>query len=137
MGVRLWGEGAYERETIDGAETKYANFNRVESDDLVVNKIWARNGSIAIVTPELAGAYVSTEFPTFKLDRNRILPAWMRLLTKWREFWKECDEKAQGTSGKNRIKPRQFLSIEIPLPPLPEQHAIVARIDALQTRPDN
>lgn len=131
MGVRLWGEGPYERETIDGAETKYTNFNRVQGDDLVVNKIWARNGSVAVVTPALAGAYVSAEFPTFKLDSHRILPAWMRLLTKWRGFWKACDEKAQGTSGKNRIKPKQFLSIEVPLPPLPEQHAIVARLDAL------
>lgn len=131
VGVRLWGNGAYERESLDGADTKYTRFNRVEADDLVVNKIWARNGSVAVVTPELAGAYVSTEFPTFTLDHERVVPAWMRLLTKWRGFWQACDEKAQGTSGKNRIKPRQFLSIEIPLPPLADQHAIVAHLDAL------
>ncbi|MFT3790485.1 MAG: restriction endonuclease subunit S [Rudaea sp.] len=131
IGVRLWGEGAYERERIDGGETKYANFNRIESDDLIVNKIWARNGSIAVATSELAGGYVSTEFPTFSLNREYILPGWMRLITKSREFWRACDEKAQGTSGKNRIKPSQFLSIEIPLPPLPEQRALVARLDAL------
>lgn len=130
-GVRLWGEGAYERESLDGADTKYASFNRVEADDLVVNKIWARNGSVAVVMPELAGAYVSTEFPTFTLDHERVVPAWVRLLTKWRGFWQACDEKAQGTSGKNRIKPRQFLSIEIPLPSLTEQQAIVAHLDAL------
>lgn len=131
LGVRLWGEGAYEREQIDGAETKYAAFNRIEADDLVVNKIWARNGAVAVAGAENAGAHVSTEFPTFVLDRARIDPRWMRLITKWRGFWKACDDKAQGTSGKNRIKPRQFLSIEIPLPPIAEQQAIVARLDAL------
>lgn len=131
IGVRLWGEGAYERDTIDGAETTYAKFNRIESDDLIVNKIWARNGSVAVATPDLAGGYVSTEFPTFALDSNRVAPGWIRLHTKSREFWQACDEKAQGTSGKNRIKPSQFLSIKIPLPPLPEQQAIVARLDAL------
>lgn len=131
LGVRLWGEGAYEREQIDGADTKYAYFNYIDADDLVVNKIWARNGAVAVATPEQAGTYVSTEFPTFVLDRSSIDPRWMRLVTKWRGFWHACDEKAQGTSGKNRIKPGQFLAIEIPLPPLPEQQALVARLDAL------
>lgn len=131
IGVRLWGEGAYERESIDGANTKYPNFNRIEADDLIVNKIWARNGSVAVATPQLAGGFVSTEFPTFTLDRERIVPGWMRLVAKWRGFWQACDEKAQGTSGKNRIKPGEFLSIEIPLPSLEKQRAIVARLDAL------
>ncbi|MDR0672941.1 MAG: restriction endonuclease subunit S [Zoogloeaceae bacterium] len=131
LGVRLWGEGAYEREKIDGAATKYANFNCIAVDDLVVNKIWARNGAVAVVTQEQSGTYVSTEFPAFVLDYKRIDPRWMRLVTKWQGFWSACDEKARGTSGKNRIKPKQFLSIEIPLPPLPEQQALVARFDAL------
>lgn len=131
LGVRLWGEGAYEREVIDGADTKYAKFNRIEANDLVVNKIWARNGSVAVATAELAGTHVSGEFPTFSLDHERVDPRWMRLITKWRGFWTLCDEKARGTSGKNRIKPSQFLSIQVPLPPLAEQRAIVARLDAL------
>ena len=131
LGVRLWGEGAYEREQIDGADTKYTNFNRIDADDLVVNKIWARNGAVAVATPEQAGTHVSTEFPTFVLDQHSIDPRWMRLVTKWRGFWQACDEKAQGTSGKNRIKPSQFLAIEIPLPSLAEQQTIVTRLDAL------
>lgn len=131
LGVRLWGEGAYERETIDGADTKYSKFNRIEANDLVVNKIWARNGSVAVATQELAGTHVSGEFPTFALDRDRTDPRWMRLITKWHGFWHLCDEKAQGTSGKNRIKPSQFLAIQIPLPPLAEQQAIVSRLDTL------
>lgn len=129
--MRWWGEGAYERETIDGANTRYAQFNLIKPDDLLINKIWARHGSIAVATPELSGAYVSAEFPVYSLDLAQILPAWMRLLTKWRGLWRDCDEKAQGTSGKNRIKPAQFLSIEIPLPTLAEQQEIVARLDAL------
>jgi type I restriction enzyme S subunit len=41
-----------------------------------------------------------------------------------------------GTSGKNRIKPEKFLTIEIPLPPLAEQRRLVARIDALAAKID-
>jgi type I restriction enzyme S subunit len=46
----------------------------------------------------------------------------------------QCDEKSRGTSGKNRIRPERFLEIEIPLPPLPEQQRIVARIEELAAR---
>ena len=65
LGVRLWGQGAYERETIDGSGTRYTMLNRVENGDLVVNRIWARNGSVAVLPRALSGCYVSGEFPTF------------------------------------------------------------------------
>lgn len=131
IGVRLWGGGAYERESIDGSQTQYRTLSRVDADDIVVNKIWARNGSVAVVPKELAGGYVSSEFPTFVPVREILEPRWFHWLTKTADFWAQCDEKSQGTSGKNRIRPERFLEIEIPLPPLTEQHRIVARIEEL------
>ena len=65
VGVRLWGEGAYERDSIDGIETRYKTLSRVETNDIIVNKIWARNGTVAVIPSRLAGGYVSPEFPTF------------------------------------------------------------------------
>lgn len=131
LGVRLWGEGAYERDPVDGAQTTYAYLFRAETDDVVVNKIWARNGSVALVQPALAGTYGSTEFPMFAPNRDRLVPRWMHWLTKTPDVWSQCDDLSKGTSGKNRIKPSQFLQAEIPLPPLSEQRRIVARIDKL------
>ena len=46
IGVRLWGQGAYERATVDGADTKYASLYEVREGDIIANKIWARNGSV-------------------------------------------------------------------------------------------
>jgi len=134
LGVRLWGEGAYERDSIDGAQTTYSSLFLAEADDVIVNKIWARNGSVAVVHAPLAGCYGSTEFPMFAPLKSRILPRWMHWLTKQPDFWAQCDEKSKGTSGKNRIKPSQFLQVEIPLPPLAEQLRIVARIEELASR---
>ncbi len=131
VGVRLWGEGAYEREPIDGGDTKYKALSRVESDDLIVNKIWARNGSVAVVPSNLAGAFVSAEFPQFEPDRTKVLPRWLHWATKTKWFWQQCDAQSRGTSGKNRIRPERFLEIELPLPPLDEQRRIVARIEEL------
>lgn len=134
VGVRLWGQGPYEREAVDGGDTQYHTLSRVEAGDIIVNKIWARNGSVSVVTPELSGCYVSGEFPTFAPTPDRLLPEWFKWLTKTRPFWEECDEKSRGTSGKNRIRPEKFLEIEIPLPPLDEQRRIVARIQELAAR---
>ena len=134
IGVRLWGVGAYERESIDGSQTKYATLSRVESGDIIVNKIWARNGSVAVVSDDLAGCFGSGEFPTFAPNREKLDPKWFHWITKTKWFWAACDEKSQGTSGKNRIRPEKFLDIEIPLPPLTEQRRIVERIEALAAR---
>jgi type I restriction enzyme S subunit len=134
VGVRLWGQGAYERESIDGSETKYKTLSRIESGDIIVNKIWARNGSVAVVSDEIAGCFGSGEFPTFVPDRNKLEPKWFHWMTKTKWFWEACDVKSQGTSGKNRIRPEKFLDIEIPLPPLSEQRRIVAHIESLEAR---
>jgi type I restriction enzyme, S subunit len=134
VGVRLWGLGAYERETLDGADTQYRTLSRMETGDIVVNKIWARNGSVAVIPPELAGCYGSGEFPAFAPDQTRLDPRWFHWITKTKWFWEQCDQKSQGTSGKNRIRPEQFLEICVPLPPLTAQRRIVARIEALARR---
>jgi len=124
LGVRLWGEGAYQRSPMDGGETKYPFLNRVEENDVVVNKIWARNGSVAVVPEIFKGCYVSGEFPLFKIDKSKLEPQWFHWYTKTKTLWNQCDEKARGTSGKNRIRPEQFLDIPMPLPPLPTQRRL-------------
>jgi len=136
VGVKLWGVGAYEREQIDGAETRYKTLSRVQADDIIVNKIWARNGSVAVVPKDLSGCYVSGEFPTFTPIPDKLDPQWVHWITKTRFFWDQCDAKSRGTSGKNRIRPERFLEIEIPLPALPEQRRIVARIEELAGKID-
>jgi len=131
IGVRLWGQGAYEREILDGVQTKYQTLFRVENGDIIVNKIWARNGSVAVVTNELAGCYGSGEFPIFSPNRNQLNPRWFHWITKATWFWRECDLKSRGTSGKNRIRPEKFLEIQIPLPSVEEQRRVVAKMDEL------
>lgn len=134
VGVKLWGQGAYERESIDGAETKYKSLSRVEAGDIIVNKIWARNGTVAVIPETLAGGYVSGEFPTFVPVTGELDPRWFHWFSKTPSCWEQCDDKSRGTSGKNRIRPERFLEIQIPLPPLDEQRRIVARIEQLAAK---
>ena len=100
VGVRLWGEGAYEREVLDGSQTKYRTLSRVEKNDIIVNKIWARNGSVAVIKQELAGSYVSGEFPTFTPIVGKLEPRWFHWFTKTRMLWDQCDEKCVGRAAR-------------------------------------
>jgi len=134
IGVKWWGMGAYERETIDGSMTAAKTLSIVREDDLIINKIWVRHGSVAIATKDVDGCAGSGEFPTFELNLNCIDPRWIHWQTKMKSFWNKCDSLSRGTSGKNRIKPELFLTIKIPLPHLDEQRRIIACIEALAER---
>jgi type I restriction enzyme S subunit len=131
IGVKWWGEGAYERATIDGSCTAAKTLSLVREGDLIINKIWVRHGSTAIAGADVDGCAASGEFPTFALDENRVVPRWLHWHTKTRAFWAKCDVLSQGTSGKNRIKPELFLTIRVPLPPLTQQRRTIARIEDL------
>ncbi len=122
VGVRVWGKGSYERGTITGKETQYKTLFEVKSGDLIINKIWSRNGAIAIVPQEQNGCFVSTEFPTFEIDTKKVDPIWLNIRLATQDFWHKCALASGGTSGKNRIKVEKFLDINIDLPNLSEQH---------------
>ena len=134
IGVRLWGLGAYEREVLDGHDTKYSKLNRAIHNDIIVNKIWARNGSVAIVPESLTGSFCSGEFPLYSPNQELLEPQWFHWITKAKWFWNECDEMSRGTSGKNRIRPERFLEIAIPLPPIDEQRRILQCIENMSTK---
>ncbi len=134
IGVKWWGMGAYERETIDGSRTAAKTLSIVREGDLIINKIWVRHGSVAIANKEVDGCAGSGEFPTFELDLNRVEPKWIHWQTKMKSFWGKCDSLSQGTSGKNRIKPELFLTIKIPLPSLEEQRRILERVEVIANR---
>ncbi len=128
LGVRLWGQGAYEREQVTGAGTKYEKLNLCKTNDIVVNKIWARNGSVAVVDQHLDGSVVSNEFPLFTTKQALLSPEWFRLFTQTPSLWNQCDQLARGTSGQNRIRPENFLRVQIPLPSLDDQREVVTKV---------
>jgi type I restriction enzyme S subunit len=134
IGVKWWGEGAYERQTILGSQTAATQLFLVREGDLIINKIWVRHGSVSIAGPEVDGCAASNEFPMFELDASRVERGWLHWFLKTRRFWGACAELSQGTSGKNRIRPQQFLTLKVPLPSLEEQRKVVAYIEAVASR---
>ena len=128
IGVRLWGRGAYLRDEIDGSATKYPALYRVRKDDIIVNKIWARNGSVAVVTDDLDGSFGSSEFPTYEVDKSGLLPEWFAWFTRTPALWAQCDNLSRGTSGQNQLRPERFLDVLLPLPSPDQQRCIISRL---------
>lgn len=129
--IRLWGKGVISRGKVRGAEvTTPRRF--VRSGQLILSKIDARNGALGIVPPELDGAIVSNDFPAFALKEDgNCLPGYMGWLVQSKSFVDLCQASSEGTTNRVRIKENRLLQQKVPLPPLAEQQAIVARLDAL------
>jgi type I restriction enzyme S subunit len=129
--VKLWGKGVVSRGKIRGAEVGSPR-RLVRTQQLILSKIDARNGAIGLVPPELDGAIVTNDFPSFTFrDVERCQPKFLGWLSRSAAFVELCKASSEGTTNRVRIKEERFLTQEIALPPLSEQQAIVARLDAL------
>lgn len=129
--IKLWGKGIVSRGKVRGSDVVSAR-NVVRHNQLILSKIDARNGAIGMVPPELDGAIVSNDFPSFEFrDPGRCNPAFIGWLVRSAPFVELCRSASEGTTNRVRIKEERFLALEIALPPLSHQHAIAASLDAL------
>lgn len=94
--------------------------------DIVFSKIDARSGAIGVLPPEITKAVVTTEFPVFTADPERLHGEFVKLVLRTGGFLEALRLKASGTSGRKRITPDAFQDLRIPLPSLDEQRTIVA-----------
>ena len=131
-GVYSFGRGLFKRGLMSPAKTTYKSYNRLFTDDFVISTPKAWEGALARVTPEFEGWYLSPVFPTFRTDPDNLLPAFLEWFCKRESVWTELQSKSRGIGARREsVHPRQFLSLEIPLPLLSEQRRIVARIEEL------
>lgn len=129
--IKLWGKGVVSRGKVRGSDVVSVR-RVVRTNQLIMSKIDARNGAIGLVPPELDGAIVSNDFPSFEFrDPVRCDAAFMGWLVRSAPFVKLCKAASEGTTNRVRIKEDRFLDQQIGLPPLSEQQAIVARLDSL------
>jgi type I restriction enzyme S subunit len=73
----------------------------------------------------------TTELHVFRPDRVQILPEYALVFLKSPDFVRAGIPRMTGSAGQKRVPADYFTSANFPLPPLPEQHRIVAKVDAL------
>lgn len=132
--VKLWGKGVVPRGTVTGAEISSSRRFVAHAGQFILSRIDARNGAFGIVPPELDGAVVTNDFPLFDPTLERIHPSFLNWLSRTRGFVELCRRASEGTTNRVRLQEDRFLAFEIPLPSLPDQRRLVARIEEIAAR---
>jgi type I restriction enzyme S subunit len=136
LGVRLEGKGPFIREEKQGSQVRAKSLRKVTSGEFIYSRLFAWRGAFGLIPLEMDCAFVSNEFPTFKIDETRVFPKFLEMYFKQRWVWNEVEKYCTGTTkaSRNRFKEKFFLNLEIPLPHIEEQKRIVARIESMMAR---
>ena len=131
LGVKWYAKGLFIKEPTKGSEIKATRLFVVENGDFIYNRLFAWKGSFALCGPEHAGCVVSSEFPTFRVNAERLMPAYLMAFFSNAWLWEMIAGQSSGTAevSRLRLKEAEFLRLMIPLPPLPEQERLARLLD--------
>lgn len=133
LGIRSFGKGTFHKPPLSGSEVGTKRLFRIEPGDLVFSNVFAWEGAIALAAPADAGRFGSHRFITCVVDSDRANATYLKLyLTASPEGRAQVLQASPGGAGRNRtLGVEKMGQIRVPLPPLAERQAIVARLDAL------
>lgn len=132
VGIFGFGRGLFRKPPIAGMTTSAKTLFRIRAGNFIYSRLFAFEGAYGIVDDEFEGHFVSNEYPSFTLDQSRVLPGYLGAYFRCPSIWQAIAIGSKGVGSRRiRVHPEKVLSHEIPLPPLAEQLAIVARLDAL------
>lgn len=116
-GIYCFGKGMFRGQTRLGAEFSYNTLSRVRAGDFTYPKLMAWEGALCVVPPECDGLYVSTEYPVFEINTDRVLPDVLDVYFRSPEVWPKLSGTSKGTNvRRRRLNPQQFLNYVMPLP---------------------
>ncbi len=129
-GVRWYGEGLFVREQKSGRDLSANTVYRIENGDLVYNRLFAWKQSFALAE-SVCDAYVSNEFPTFRIRDDRVLPRFLLAALLTRDFTAQVNDASTGSTptSRNRLKEGQFLRLQVNVPNLPVQAKAVRALE--------
>ena len=142
-GVRWWGGGSFIRETKLGREIKGGSrLNKLAQGSLIYNRLFAFRGSFGIVGADCDGAYVSVEFPTFRVrdgvaEPEMVMQYVVHALNS-PQYLSVVDAKSSGSTktSRNRFKQESFNALPVMVPEKAEDLAryltLLDRLDALR-----
>jgi type I restriction enzyme S subunit len=117
VGVKSFGGGLFPKAPVDGTATTYRTFNRLYEGALLLSQVKGWEGAIAVCPGELAGWFVSPEYRTFRCIPTEARPGYLAALVRTEWFWSKLSQATRGVGARReRTRPEQFLTIEIPIP---------------------
>lgn len=132
FGIYGFGRGLFTKPPISGMQTSAGTLYRVRAGNFIYSRLFAFEGSYGLVDDAFDGHFTSNEYPSFSLDRSRLEPGFLKAYFQFPRVWQDIAMGSKGVGSRRiRVQPDKVLAHRIPLPPLAEQQAIVARLDAL------
>jgi len=133
LGMRLEGRGIFHRETKKGFECSSNYLYQVHEGDFIYSRLFAWRGSFGIVSAEFDGYFVSNEFPTFIIDRTKVLTKLLLIELLKPKTLSKIEEICSGTTklSRNRLKESHFLNLNICFPDIRTQRSIVNKIETM------
>ena len=132
VSVALHGKGVSPRDVIFGRDIKTKKQRPVKAGQVIMSNIWARRQAFGIVPQELDGAIASSDFTLFDLDNERIDAHFLGYILGLGPLGEKLEAMSRGSTGKARVHPDDFLSLEIPDLRKSEQEQIAERLDRQQ-----
>ena len=134
LSVRLYGRGVVLDSPADGASVLMKRHQMAKAGQVILSEIWGKKGAIGIVPAEGAGALVTSHFFLFEVRPNRAERQYIEWILRGNLVQSQLENEARGTTGYAAVRPKQLFQAKIPLPPIPEQRRIVARIEELAAK---
>jgi len=127
--IRTNYKGVVLRGTQDGSSIGTKNQFSVSAGQFILSRIDARNGAFGIVPPELEGAIVTNDFLAFDINEDEVQREFFNVFLQSPVFLDACIKASRGNTNRKRVDEDFFLNYQIALPPLPQQHQLIARIN--------
>jgi type I restriction enzyme S subunit len=127
-------KGVVLRRIQDGATIGTKDQFRVTPGQFLLSKIDARNGAFGIVPEELDGAVVTNSFLAFHINENEVEPEFFNVFLQSPVFLNACRKASKGTTNRKPVDETFFLNYDVYLPDLPEQHALIQRINQARAK---
>jgi type I restriction enzyme S subunit len=131
-GVLNRGRGLFDKGILMGSETSYSRLFRLSAGQVVYSKLFGWEGAVALVPEAFDGYFVSSEFPAFTFNSERLDPSFLNHYLKSSMF---TDDMARSTNGlgqrRQRVNVDAFIQIRIPLPGVAAQKQVARFLDRL------
>jgi type I restriction enzyme S subunit len=116
-GVYCFGRGVFKGNLKSGLDFAYPRLTRLRAGEFVYPKLMAWEGAFGVVPKECDGCVVSTEFPVFEVNSDRVFPEVLDTYFCTPSVWPEVAGESTGTNvRRRRLNPQDFLNFKMPLP---------------------
>jgi type I restriction enzyme S subunit len=135
-GVYCFGRGVFKANLKSGMDFAYPRLTRLRTGEFVYPKLMAWEGAFGVVPHECDGCVVSTEFPVFEVNEERVFPEVLDTYFRTPSVWPEVAGESTGTNvRRRRLNPQDFLDYKMPLPSRQTQikfRKVRAEVDVLK-----